>query len=404
LLTAATACGGGGDPGQAATAVSATTQPASATPTRPPTRTPTPSATATPTPKSPGPPPATRAEAIGALTAYLEGGEDGCTDAAVAYAADLWNADCVEGDFDGDGGNDFALLVPLAGGEGTAPAPAAVVARRAGAAALQLFPVRRDADHSAMGRALFEAEDRNGDGLPELAYLSTQCGASNCVSLVEVQAWDGTAWRDIGPGGAGFDNPESIAWSGAGAESVLTVRAGTLGSVGAGPTRASTTAYALEDGQFQVQSSEPDPPVFLFHAILDADALFDAGEFDGAIAAYGAAIADDELKDWREETGQGAGRPSLEGYALFRIAVATAAAGDDPTAAIDSVITGSEEPLFAEASLAFRRGYQNGGSVTRGCLEATDYFSSPAAAAILDARFDYGYGNQRKGPADMCPL
>jgi hypothetical protein len=160
----------------------------------------------------------------------------------------------------------------------------------------------------------------------------------------------------------------------------------------------------LVDGVYQLQSATPDPPQFLFHAILDADTLFDGGDFRGAIAAYAAALEDPDLEDWKEVAGQEPGRPALTGYALFRIAVATAAAGDDPTAAIDAVITGSPEPLFAEAILAFRRGYQEGDSVTRGCLEATHYFSLPASEAILGLRFDYGYGNPRKGPQDICPL
>jgi hypothetical protein len=315
-----------------------------------------------------------------------------------------WTAICKEADLDGDAVPDAAYLVPLRGGAGVSPSPAVVLVRRSGGEDLERFPSRNDADISELGSPLFLLADRSGDRVAELSYLSTQCGASNCVSQLAVQSWDGTAWRDIGPGPPGWDNPESIAWRGSGAESTLVVRAGELGSIGAGPTRVSTTTYELVDGAYMAVETVPDPPVYLVHAIFDADAIFDRGEFGESIEAYRAALEDDSLRDWQEEVDRGEGRSALVGYALFRIAVATAASGEDPTSAVDAVITQSPDPLFVEAVQAFRRGYQDGNSVSRGCVEATRYFSSPAAAAIVREAFDYGYGNPRKEPEDICPL
>jgi hypothetical protein len=311
-----------------------------------------------------------------------------------------WEAVCASGDVDGDGAADSAYLVPLAGGRGVSPAPAAVVVQRTGAGHLDRFPFRDDADAGEIGRAMFSVAERTGEPPAELTFVSTRCGASNCVSRVEVFTWDGTAWRDVGPGEPGFDNPESIAWEGG----ELVVRAGALNTTGAGPTRVSTLRYALAGGVYVVSAVEPDPAVYLFHAMLDADRLFDDGRFREAIEAYAAAIRDTSLRDWKAEIGQREGRQTLLAYALFRIAVAAAAAGDDPMAAIDAVIIEGKEPLFAEAAQAFRRGYLDGRSVVRGCIEVTRYFSSPAAKALLEERFDYGYANPRKGPAEVCPL
>jgi hypothetical protein len=165
-----------------------------------------------------------------------------------------------------------------------------------------------------------------------------------------------------------------------------------------------TLRFELEAGMFVEVEAVPDPPVYLFHAILDADAIFDEGRFREAIDAYAAAIRDTSLIDWKEATRQLGGRKALVGYALFRIAVAAAAAGDDPTASIDAVIVEGEEPLFQEAAQAFRRGYLDGRSVIRGCIEVNRYMATPAARAVLENRFDYGYANPRKQPSDVCPL
>jgi hypothetical protein len=279
-----------------------------------------------------------------------------------------------------------------------------VIVHRSGTGRFDRFPSRDDADAGDLERAMFGLADRSGDATAELTFVSTRCGASNCVSGVAVMSWDGTAWRDIGPGEPGFDNPELFAWEGSGGASELVVRAGLIGSVGAGPTRTSTVRFALTNGAYIEIESVPDAAVYLFHAILDADSLFDEGRFRESIDAYAAAITDPALRDWKAEIGRPSGRPALNAYALFRIAVAAAAVGEDPTSAIDAVIVEGEEPLFAEAAQAFRRGYLDGRSVVRGCIEVSRYLASPAAKAVLDDRFDYGYANPRKQPGDVCPL
>lgn len=366
-----------------------------------PTAVPSVPATATPVPDPFGAPPATGREALERLEPLLGAqAPPGC----YAPLRNAWAATCLEGDVDGDGVVDAVYLVPLQGGAGLSPAPAVVIVDASVRPSLASFPATADADASPLGAGLFSVADRNGAGGPDVAFAVTRCGASNCSSTVDVLSWDGTAWRNIGPANVQFDNPESIAFSGQGAASELIVRAGTLGSVGAGPTRATTSTFRLKAGVFTLHEAVPDRPEYLFHAVLDADGLFAAGRFRDAIAAYERLLGDASLQDWREELGERPGRPALESYARFRIAVATAATGADPVEAIDRVITGAGDTLFVEGIQAFRRGFQEAGSVSRGCQEATRYFSTPLAARLLGERFDYGYGNPRKQPVDVCPL
>ncbi|MGD9932481.1 MAG: hypothetical protein AB7T37_02090 [Dehalococcoidia bacterium] len=377
--------------------------PATATPSVAPSPTAelTPTPTPSPTPDPLAPPPATRREALDRLQPVLAAERP---PACLAPVLQTWAASCESGDIDGDGVDDVAFLVPLQGGAGLSPSPAAVVIHTSGSRAATVFPAAEDADASPLGRAAFSVADRDGAGGLDVSFIATRCGASNCSSTVEIVSWDGTSWRNIGPANVAFDNPESIMFEGQGAATALVVRAGVLGSVGAGPTRMTKSTFKLASSAFVLVAAMPDPPTYLFHAALDADALFDAGKFAPAITAYEALIDTASLKDWQEELGQRPGRGTLESYARFRIAVATAAMGGDPTAAIDAVITDADDALFVEGIQAFRRGFQQAGSVTAACLEATRYFSTLVAARLIDERFDYGYGNPRKKATDICPL
>jgi hypothetical protein len=257
--------------------------------------------------------------------------------------------------------------------------------------------------------AAFGIGDYVGDGTAQLSFIANECGARGCASRVQLLRWDGSAWRDTGPD-LGVDNLDApVQFEGSGAARTLTIHGGKLTAAGAGPSRASTYGFAIVNGRFEFQFQKPDAPLYLFHAIQDADTLFDAGDFAAAIRAYRSAIANETLKDWRKESAEPDGRPALEGYALFRIAVATAAGGDDPNGAIDETIAESKEPLFVNGIEAFRRGFQERRAVQSGCAAATTYFTTVTAEAdvpeYIRGIFYYGFANLPvKGAKDLCPL
>jgi hypothetical protein len=299
---------------------------------------------------------------------------------------------------------DAAVLVPLPRSEGRTPNPGVVFVRRAAGPGLERFPPDGEADASIVGRGIFGITERTGDGRPDLVLLANACGAHTCSSRVYVESWDGTAWRDFGPG-EGIDSLDAMNFDGNGTKGELVMHGGIINSVGAGPQRAATTTYAFDGVRWSTRSVVPDKAVYLFHAVQDADELFDRAKFADAIAAYTAAVDSKNLKDWRLEADGSNGRDSLAGYALLRIAVATAALGLDANRAMDAAIRDGKETLFANAMQAFRRGLQEGNGVHGGCLEVTQYLGTPGVPEIVRGMFDYGYGNHPvKTYKDICPL
>jgi hypothetical protein len=373
-------------------------------PTAAPSPTSAPSPTATPDPL--GPPPADAAAAVAGLTGFFasQPGAGGCADRLKS----AWGVFCLEGDVDGDGKADAAYLVPIHPAASAAAAPAVVVLRRARGGPFERFPAEGDADASALGLLAFSIADRNGDLTAEISYLRNSCTATACSGLVQIQSWDGTAWRDIGPGDDGVVAVSGIEFTGKAADTKIAVRGGKMTAPGAGPTRPVSTTYQLNAGRYRVAARSPAVPEYLYHAVLDADALFDLARFDDAVAAYRAALANPALKDWRTETGKGDGRAELGGYALLRIAIATAAANGDPTAALDAAIQASREPLWVGAAEEFRRGFQDRSGVHSGCVAVTNYLTkvTPTAdnAAYVKAMFEYGFANPGKTYRDICPL
>lgn len=309
---------------------------------------------------------------------------------------------CAQGDGNGDGAIDLAYLVPVSISGTQLPKPSAVIVRDGKSDELQEFAIDLTADSSIFGLAFFTFEDRNGDRRADLSYLQNACGIAGCRTRPVVKSWDGTAWRDIGPAEEGISSIDLAAWEGSGAASTLVVHGGQLpesARAEAGPTRDATTTYTLQGARFAAGSVEPDEPEYLYHAFLDADAVFE-DDWQRSLPLFEAVIADTELKDWAARPGQDDRRAALRGLALFRIALVQAALQREPSvlnAALDRVILESDEQLFVNVATQFRKGYNERGGVIGGCAEVNLYLSRPIEGT--DTRgyviqlFNYGYAN-----------
>lgn len=391
LFIGACACGTGD------TAASPTPSPLATTP--PPTATPPP----TPTPDPVGPAPRDIAAARTALD-RLERTIGPCSEQVVAR----WGLTCATGDIDGDLVSDTAVLLPLSQPAPVGPYPGAVFVNLSTAPGYVALSPPGAADTSILGRAIFAIADRDGTPRPEVSFLENLCTATRCASLVRVYTWDGSTWRDIGPADQGITAIDRVAVEGTGPATAIVMHSQPTNSPVAGPTRGGTYRYTLQSGRFALAETRLDPPQYLFHAILDADALFARGRWDEAIDAYEAAVRNPSLRDWRAENDRGESRDALVTYALFRIAVATAASGRDANEAIDRVIREGREQVFLNAAEAFRKGYQERGSAIGGCLEATRYLATTGPGidtpGYVLRLMDHGYANPQYTYRDICPL
>jgi hypothetical protein len=126
----------------------------------------------------------------------------------------------------------------------------------------------------------------------------------------------------------------------------------------------------------------------------------------------------DDLKDWKAKPGQKDRRPSLQGFALFRIVLVHAVQQRDlttVTAALDRLILQSREPgfepLFVNLAEVFRKNYSEATGVVGACAAVNIYLSQPAAdgadnRAYVEQLFDYGYLNPpgRSWVEKICPF
>lgn len=327
---------------------------------------------------------------------------------------------CATGDVDGDGLPELAYLVPVKIPGTQLPHPSAVFVRGGRSQKLEEFALDLTADSSLIGLSFFGLEDRTGDGRAELSYLANACGATTCTTTAVVKSWDGTAWRDLAPGDAGVSNVDAAGWVGRGADTEFTLHGGKLPAnapVEAGPSRASTTTFALEGSRFVVESVVRDAPEYLYQALLDAEEIF-ATDKSASVPAFEGLLNRDDLKDWKSKPGQKDRRPAIEGFALFRILLVAAVQQRDAatiTAAIDRVVLESRkpgfEPLFPNLAEVFRKNYNPTDGVVGACAAVNLYLSQPAAGgadngAYVEQLFDYGYTNPpgREWVARICPF
>lgn len=406
-LLPATACGDGGDVQIVAltrTPTPESTVTGNGAPTPPPSE-----VTVTPTPPPSGTVPDRPGDLLAGglpVSSYLAGGSAdiaGCLPGLVAAweLAPVLGERCIFADIDGDGASEFAFAV-VATTEGANPGD--VWFFEGADEQFRLFSSARVLAGELLEDVVLEAAaDLTGDRFPDLVVSARICSAGVCGGRLLIASAHTGTFRDLAPAGIDFTDLHSIRVedaSGDGLQDVV-LRYEYTPDPDAGPQRDSETVLNWAGLKF-FDTDHDDPPRYLLHAILDADAAFDADNYEEARAQYEAAAADTALVDWRVEAGEGSGRRELVPYALLRAGIAALRGGDSDGALglFREASSRFAASLHGQVAAIFQEGVERDLAPAVACSTSQDYLRLQASryAEI----WDYGYANPEHTIADLC--
>ena len=340
------------------------------------------------------------------VSSYLAGGSAdiaGCLPGLVA----AWELEpvlgerCVFADIDGDGSAEYAFAVNTT----TEGVSAGDVWFFQGAdEQFRLFSSARLLANAVIEDVVIEAvADLTGDRFPELVISARACGASSCENRLLIASSHTGEFGDLAPARldlAGLDSVRVEDVTGDGLQDVV-LRSEYAPDPDAGPRRDAQTVLNWAGLKF-FDSDHPDPPRYLFHALVDADETFEAGNYEAARAQYEAAVEDSALVDWRVEAGEGSGRRELVPYALVRAGLAAVRTGDNDgaLALFSRAAGGFASSLHGQVASIFEAGVEGDIAPAVACTAAEDYLR-PQAARYARI-WDYGYANPAHQISDLC--
>lgn len=340
------------------------------------------------------------------LAAYLAGGQAdiaGCVPEIVA-AWELAAAPgprCASADIDNDGSDEFVFLltVPNAG----ADPPSEVWLFEDAEEHYRLFASARQlANEIIAGAQIVSTVDLTGDGAAEIVVSWRSCEPTGCVTDLLIASAHRGSLQDLTPAGidiAALDSAVAVDTDGDGAIELVLRNAAIL-RVGGGPPRGFTLTLSWGGLRFFVAET-PDPPDYLFHAIVDADAAFRSGDFALARTLYESAAADRTLDDWKlQQTGQ-PGRSELVPYAYLRAGIAALQLGNSDAALLSLARAGTfSASIHGVAAGTYLSGITGGLTPAAACALAETYVRTQAAA--FARAWDYGFAYPEHTIADIC--
>ncbi len=312
------------------------------------------------------------------------------------------------GDFNGDGWLDLALALVDGDAESALPPGSLLVFLCLESRYALRYVTPEDPDLGAP--AIQAARDLTGDGLPDVVFNRSRCGAHTCFAELTVLVWDRDEPRDAFQGPTD-DLPSPIIQvlgpDEPGRPGEIVITATGFGSLGAGPFRPISRRWKWdpEAGAFTVDETKTLSSNYRIHALLDADQAFRDGDYAAALEGYRRVIEDDGLDDW--VAGQ-EGRANLSAYASFRIMLLHLVRQDfDAAAQVYGSLQARYAPDvpgsgFAEMARAFWTEYQSSGDLQQACAQARVYARSHSDT-VLDNLY-YGYANPAYSPEDLCSL
>ena len=273
----------------------------------------------------------------------------------------------------------------------------------------------------AAGRVtLLSTTDINQDGLPDLAWTETNCGASTCFGTVNVRSWDGTTWQDWTQGTITMANADVLLVGAGelGQGDALMLVGGEYGSAGAGPQRQRTEMWTSVDGApYTLANTVYSPSDCLYFTVIDANAAFwnEVPELigaaaDGATEPVSATTSELYLQAANDKSLKACGSrenelAELRAFSIFRLALFAGYTGD----------TGAIVPVLGLLSADYPDNVYNrlgqfwytayvaaGNDAAQACQAATVFaLENSESWEIL---VDFGYANPNFSVDDVCPV
>ncbi|MFN2145380.1 MAG: hypothetical protein ACK2T7_08490 [Anaerolineales bacterium] len=264
-------------------------------------------------------------------------------------------------------------------------------------------------DQDGQAPKLLYIQDFNADGMNDVVFSSTHCGAHTCFEDLNILSWNGGEYVNKLEGSTLEYPYPDIKLTDFDHDGIydLEVTGTVIASVGAGPQRNSinvwsynpaTTTWILSD-QFFANSD------FRIHQLHDAEDAMDRGEYQIASLLFQQVIDDDNLLDWANPESE---RAYLSAYSYFKRIVAAAFMGDRATAEslyqeLDELYGVSDQYAYVDLAYAFLVDSETLG-LEGGCTSAIQY-ARTNKAVILDpiSSTVFGYANRDFEPEDVCP-
>lgn len=264
-------------------------------------------------------------------------------------------------------------------------------------------------EQQAHAPRLRHIQDINADGLREVVYSSTNCGAHTCFEDVQILEYDDGEYLPRLEGSTlEFPYPD-IKLTDFDHDGIysLEVVGTSIASVGAGPQRDSINVwnFDLASSTWKLGEQTLAASPFRVHLMHDAQASMDRGEYLIASLLFQQVIEDENLLEWANPEEE---YNSLAAYAYYKRIVAAIFLDDRVTAEalyseFEELYANSNQYAYVEMADVFLTDSETLG-LEGGCTSARQYADANEFVVLTPIGSTvYGYANPDFGPADVCP-
>lgn len=252
-------------------------------------------------------------------------------------------------------------------------------------------------------------QDINADGLREVVYSSTHCGAHTCFEEVQILSYaDGVYSEKLEGSTLEYPYPElKLTDFDHDGRYSLEVIGTTIASVGAGPQRDTINIWNYDpaSGTWKLGEQNLAASPFRVHLLHDAESAMDRGEYLIGSLLFQQVIEDEGLLEWADPEAE---YNNLAAYAFFKRIVAAVFMDDRATAQtlyteLEESYAKSQQYAYVAMAEVFLADSETLG-LEGGCTSARQY--AEANASVVLTRLSsavFGYANPDFEPADVCP-